>query len=164
MASKREKQGEQLIQADQRHERSTNRSRRPSRPTKPGGKRTPQSDKATDKAADKQAKTTASSKATDKAPNSPVNREMKRMMAKREGAADRLRRPTAPPRGKRTKPLAFVKEVRGELARVAWPTRPETITYTLVVIVTVAFFMIVIGAIDFVALKGVLLLIGRGGR
>lgn len=93
-----------------------------------------------------------------------VNREMKRMMKKREGAADRLKKaPTAPSR-KRTKPLTFLKEVRGELGRVAWPTQQEVITYSVVVLVTVIFFMVVIAGIDYVALKGVLFLIDRGGR
>ena len=93
-----------------------------------------------------------------------VNREMKRAMKKREGASDRLKRsPTAPSR-KRTKPLTFLKEVKGELTRVAWPTRPEVITYSIVVLVTVIFFMVVIAGIDYVALKGVLFLIDRGGR
>jgi preprotein translocase subunit SecE len=93
-----------------------------------------------------------------------VNREMKRMMKKREGAADRLRRPPTVASRKRTKPLTFLKEVRGELGRVAWPTRPEVITYSIVVLVTVIFFMVVIAGIDYVALKGVLFLIDRGGR
>lgn len=93
-----------------------------------------------------------------------VNREMKRMMKKREGAADRLRRPPTAPGRKRTKPLTFLKEVRGELGRVAWPTRQEVMTYSVVVLVTVIFFMVVIAGIDYVALKGVLFLIERGGR
>lgn len=93
-----------------------------------------------------------------------VNREMKRAMKKREGAADRLKRAPAAPSRKRTKPLTFLKEVRGELGRVAWPTRQEVITYSVVVLVTVMFFMIVIAGIDYVALKGVLFLIDRGGR
>lgn len=93
-----------------------------------------------------------------------VNREMKRMMKKREGAADRLRRPPTVASRNRTKPLTFLKEVRGELGRVAWPTRQEVITYSLVVLVTVIFFMVVIAGIDYVALKGVLFLIDRGGR
>lgn len=93
-----------------------------------------------------------------------INREMKRSMKKREGAADRLKRaPTAPGR-KRTKPLTFLKEVKGELGRVAWPTRNEVMTYSIVVLVTVIFFMVVIAGIDYVALKGVLFLIDRGGR
>ena len=91
-----------------------------------------------------------------------MNREMKRMMAKREGAADRLRRPP-PQKKKRTSPGTFVKEVRGELSRVAWPTRKEVMTYTLVVLVTVIFFMLIIGGIDYVALKAVLFLIGSKG-
>ncbi|MEX2587968.1 MAG: preprotein translocase subunit SecE [Actinomycetota bacterium] len=93
-----------------------------------------------------------------------MNREMKRMMKKREGAADRLRKPPTVSGKTRTKPRDFLKEVRGELARVAWPTRQEVITYTSVVLVTVAFFMTVIYAIDYVALNGVLFLIERGGR
>ena len=80
-----------------------------------------------------------------------MNREVKRMMKKREGAADRLKRPTpqqAAAKRKRTKPKDFVKEVRGELARVAWPNRQEVFTYTLVVVVSVTFFMILIWGLD----------------
>ena len=97
------------------------------------------------------------------APGEGLNREMKRMMQKREGSADRLRRPAPNARKPRTSPWTFIKEVRGELARVAWPTRKEVVTYSVVVVVTVAFFMVVIAGIDYVALKAVLALIGRGG-
>ncbi len=76
-----------------------------------------------------------------------MNREMKRMMKKREGAADRLRRPPAPKK-RRAKPGTYLKEVRGELGRVSWPTRSEVITYTLVVLVSVAFFMSLVSAMD----------------
>lgn len=92
-----------------------------------------------------------------------LNRETKRMIKKRENAADRLKRPD-PRTRKRTRPAAFIREVRGELARVAWPTRPEVITYSTVVLITVIFFMLLIAGIDFVALKGILFLIGLGGR
>ncbi|HYR61334.1 MAG TPA: preprotein translocase subunit SecE [Actinomycetota bacterium] len=91
-----------------------------------------------------------------------MNREVKRMMKKREGAADRLKRPTpqqAAAKRKRTKPKDFVKEVRGELARVAWPSRQEVLTYTLVVVVSVAFFMTVIGVMDYAFTKLVVKLI-----
>lgn len=127
----------------------------------------------TSRAATATAKTDKSAKAVAKpakgeepaaAEGAGVNREMKRMMKKREGAADRLRRPPTVASRKRTKPLTFLKEVRGELGRVAWPTRQEVITYSLVVLVTVIFFMVVIAGIDYVALKGVLFLIDRGGR
>jgi len=93
-----------------------------------------------------------------------LNRETKRMMKKREGAADRLKRPAPNAKRKRTKPLVFIKEVRGELGRVAWPSRPEVITYSVVVLMTVIFFMLLIGGIDYVALKGVLYIIGLGSK
>jgi len=46
--------------------------------------------------------------------------------------------------------IIFLKEVRLEIKKVNWPTRQETIRYTLIVIATsfvVAFFL---GALDFV--------------
>jgi preprotein translocase SecE subunit len=122
--------------------------------------RADKTDKAPKTAAAKAVKTEESTDGT----GPGINREMKRSMKKREGAADRLKRaPTAPGR-KRTKPLTFLKEVKGELGRVAWPTRNEVMTYSIVVLVTVIFFMVVISGIDYVALKGVLFLIDRGGR
>jgi len=93
-----------------------------------------------------------------------VNREMKRAMEKRERSADRLRRPPPSAKKKRTKPRQFVKEVKGELTRVAWPTRSEVVTYSMVVVVTLAFFVIIISGIDFGALKGVLFLLSKGGK
>jgi|GEM_PF-970643 len=114
----------------------------------------------------------AKPKAVDKTAKAPestnagpiMNRETKRMMKKREGAADKLRRPAPNAQKKRTKPTVFIKEVRGELGRVAWPTRQEVITYSFVVLLTVIFFMVIISGIDYVALKGVLWLIGLGGK
>lgn len=92
-----------------------------------------------------------------------LSREMRREMKKREGAADRLRRPTTPKK-KRTKAWVFVKEVRGELARVAWPTRSEVLTYTVVVVVTVSFFMVIIGAIDWITINTIFSWIIEGGK
>ena len=84
-----------------------------------------------------------------------MNRETKRAMKKREGAADKLTRPTPQQvaKRKRTPPRQFVKEVRGELARVAWPNRQEVVTYTVVVLVSVIFFMTVIGLMDYAFTK-----------
>jgi preprotein translocase subunit SecE len=90
-----------------------------------------------------------------------MSREVKRMMAKREGAADRLKR-TPAQRRQRTKPLQFLREVRGELARVAWPTRTEVVTYTFVVLISVIFFMVIIAGMDYGFAKGVLWLLRRG--
>lgn len=92
-----------------------------------------------------------------------LSRDLKRMMAKRERAADRLTRPPVAQR-KRTKPREFLKEVRGELGRVSWPTRSEVVTYTMVVIVSVAFFLAVIAGLDYGVGKGVIWLLTRGGK
>jgi len=49
-----------------------------------------------------------------------------------------------------TKIITFLKEVRLEMKKVNWPTRQETIRYTLIVIgisVAVAMFL---GAFDFI--------------
>ena len=90
-----------------------------------------------------------------------MSREIKRMMAKREVAADRLKR-TPAQRRQRTKPLQFLREVRGELGRVAWPTRSEVVTYTFVVLISVIFFMVIIAGMDYGFAKGVLWLLQRG--
>jgi len=56
-------------------------------------------------------------------------------------------------RGIPTKILTFLKEVRLEMKKVNWPTRQETLRYTLIVIgisVAVAAFL---GAIDFIFMR-----------
>jgi preprotein translocase subunit SecE len=59
-----------------------------------------------------------------------------------DGTPARARReaptPKAKPqeREKRTTPLQFLREVRGELRKVVWPTRAETINYSIIVLVS----------------------------
>ena len=89
-----------------------------------------------------------------------MNRETKRML-QRQGqlgedgapAARRERRaPTAPrpsEREQRTKPREFVREVRAELRKVAWPTRQETINYSIIVFVALAVLMMFVGLMDY---------------
>jgi preprotein translocase subunit SecE len=55
-----------------------------------------------------------------------------------DGAPKASRRPAPSPnapREPRTKPKQFVREVKGELRKVAWPTRAETLSLSLVVFV-----------------------------
>jgi len=88
-----------------------------------------------------------------------MNRETKRMLQKQgqlgeDGApAPRERRqPTAPrqtEREKRTKPTEFIKEVRSELRKVAWPTRSETLNYSLIVFVALVVLMAFVGLMDY---------------
>ena len=75
------------------------------------------------------------------------------------------RRPAQPPRpapgsagGKRKPPTEFLREVRTELRRVAWPTRSEVINYSIIVLVTLALIMILIFGLDFVFAKSILFL------
>jgi len=72
-----------------------------------------------------------------------LNREQKRMLKKQgdlddDGAAAPSRRPRPAPKApvpkeQRTGARQFVKEVRSELRKVAWPTRQETLNYSMVV-------------------------------
>ena len=77
-----------------------------------------------------------------------MNREQKRMMQRQgqvgaEGTATRTR-PTTPQdvqrrRGQRTKPADFLRQVREEMRQVAWPTRPEVVNYTTIVLFVLIF-------------------------
>ena len=79
-----------------------------------------------------------------------MNRQQKRMLQKQgevdaDGEPVRARRqqPGAAPPQERTSPMQFLREVRGELRKVAWPSRPETVNYSIVVLFTI----VVLGAI-----------------
>ena len=48
----------------------------------------------------------------------------------------------------RTSPAQFTREVRSELRKVAWPSRPEVINYSLVVLFTVIVLTVFIGVLD----------------
>ena len=61
------------------------------------------------------------------------------------------RAPQAPkPKEQRTTAPQFLREVRAELRKVVWPTRSETINYSLIVLVTLIFFTALIFAVDWV--------------
>ena len=74
-----------------------------------------------------------------------MNRETKRMM-QRQGqigptarpCATKRAAPAARPRSEeRTSPGQFLREVRGELRKVAWPTKSEVINYSIIVLIAV---------------------------
>ena len=94
-----------------------------------------------------------------------MNRQYKRMMKKeeeRKKGAPRVpaKAPGAPTKKERTKPTQFVREVGGELKKVNWPTRPEVVAYSTVVLVASIVAAALIFAMDFVFTKGVLALYG----
>jgi preprotein translocase subunit SecE len=98
-----------------------------------------------------------------------MNREMKRMQRRqgaertavdRAAAAQTTRRAATQEKRKRTPPRQFLKEVRQELKKVNWPTRPELIAYTIVVLVSVTVLTTYVFGLDFVFSKLVLKLFG----
>lgn len=50
----------------------------------------------------------------------------------------------------RTTARQFVKEVRAELRKVAWPTRKETINYSVIVLLTLVFMTTLIFGLDWI--------------
>lgn len=56
-------------------------------------------------------------------------------------------------RGKFMNPLQFLGEVKSELAKVVWPSKSETLRYTITVIVFSLAVALVLGAFDFLLLK-----------
>ena len=86
-----------------------------------------------------------------------MNRQQKRML-QRQGqlgadgapAARKRQAPPAPrPKEERTTPTQFVREVRGELRKVAWPTRPEVVNYSIIVLVAVVLLTAYVAALDY---------------
>ena len=72
-------------------------------------------------------------------------------------------RPTQPrpPAGgprERKSPLAFAGDVRGELRKVAWPTRREVANYSVVVLLTLVILISLIFVLDFFFAKSILFL------
>jgi preprotein translocase subunit SecE len=56
-------------------------------------------------------------------------------------------------------PVTFLKEVRSELSKVVWPTRPETIKLTIMVIIVSTVVGAFIGGLDVLFVKLTSLLI-----
>lgn len=59
------------------------------------------------------------------------------------------------------KGIDFLKESKGELQKVAWPSRGEVLRYTTIVILTILVSMAVIFAFDLLLIKVVQLFIIR---
>jgi preprotein translocase subunit SecE len=98
-----------------------------------------------------------------------MNRQTKRMLQRQgqlgsDGAPATRKRPApqAPrPSEERTSPRQFLREVRAELRKVAWPSRPEVVRYSIIVLVTVVALTAFIAGLDFVFGDAVLRLFER---
>ena len=87
-----------------------------------------------------------------------MNRQQKRLL-QRQGqltqdgapAARKRAAPPAPkPKDERTTPVQFVREVRGELRKVAWPTRSEVVNYSIIVLVALIILTAFVAGLDYV--------------
>ena len=87
-----------------------------------------------------------------------MNRQTKRMAQKTDAdPRQKVRaRQQMVEKRKRTRPGQFLKEVRQELRKVAWPSRKELLAYTTVVLVAVVVLTSIVFALDLVFTKGVL--------
>ena len=77
----------------------------------------------------------------------------------RDGQARRVR---AAGQRQRSNPIAssaeFIRETRGELRKVAWPTRQEVRNYSIVVLVTLILLISLIFVLDYACSKAILFL------
>ncbi len=67
-------------------------------------------------------------------------------------------------KGPRRNPIAYLinylREVIGELRKVIWPNRKQMVTYTMVVLVFLAFMVTLIGLVDLGVAKVVMMVFG----
>ena len=97
-----------------------------------------------------------------------MNREQRRLL-KRQGQLDESGEPVrgqrgAPsgaPKAERTGPVQFVREVRGELRKVAWPSRDEVLNYSVVVLFGIVVLTAMIAFLDYFLGEAVLELFER---
>ena len=90
-----------------------------------------------------------------------MNRQTKRMMERDRRRETAVRRPPVPEqRKKRVGPRQFFREIRQELKKVAWPSRRELLSYTLVVLMTVVILTSFVFALDLLISRGVLAVFG----
>ena len=96
-----------------------------------------------------------------------MNRQTKRLM-QRQGQLGEDGSPATPKRqparpaqkapSQRTSPAVFLREVRAELRKVAWPSRSEVVNYSTVVLITLVVLIGLIFVLDYAFAKSVLFL------
>ena len=100
-----------------------------------------------------------------------MNRETKRMLQRQgqlgpdgepqaRARTQTANRPAPKPVKERTSPAQYLREVRSELRKVAWPTREEVIRYSLIVLFTVVVLTAFVFALDWMFAKAVFELFG----
>jgi len=82
--------------------------------------------------------------------NREQKRQLRRMGALDEKGAPQRTRPQASGQRERVGPVQYLREVRDEMRKVAWPKRPEVTRYSIIVIVTVVVYTALVGGLDYV--------------
>ena len=90
--------------------------------------------------------------------NRAQKRQMRKMGATNENDAPVRVERSAPPRAKgdRVGVRQFLREVRAELRKVAWPTREEVKNYSIIVLAAVIVFTTLVTLLDVAFGKGAL--------
>jgi preprotein translocase subunit SecE len=94
-----------------------------------------------------------------------MNRQTKRMMAKQgtdkpaaRAPGEKRRPPSAAPKREKVGPKEYLSEVKGELRKVAWPTKKEVVNSTIIVLIAVVVMTALIFGFDYASSKFVLFL------
>lgn len=100
-----------------------------------------------------------------------MNREQKRAARKagtvnEDGSPVSARERRAPAQQRltqeRTKPRQFIREVRGEMKKVSWPTREVVVRYSIIVLVSLIVFTLFVFGADWVFEKFFFFIINPG--
>jgi preprotein translocase subunit SecE len=99
-----------------------------------------------------------------------MNREQKRMLKRAgylgEDGEPATRQRTAPAQvspgrdRERTSPRQFLREMRGELRKVAWPSKAEVINYSVICLIFLVFITALVGIVDWGFAKSIFWLFG----
>ncbi len=58
--------------------------------------------------------------------------------------------------------VSYLRSSRSELEKVSWPTRQDTVRYTIIVVASCTAFALLLGGLDLVFSKGVQVVVARG--
>ena len=83
--------------------------------------------------------------------NRQTKRQMKRQGGETPAPSERRRPAPPPPHRERTTPKEFIRDVRGEMKKVAWPPRKEILNSSAVVLVGLVFMTTLIFVFDWAA-------------
>jgi preprotein translocase subunit SecE len=92
-----------------------------------------------------------------------VNRELRRLQAKEEERTKKRRQERPRQKRERVGFRQYIREVRQELKKVAWPSREELTTYTVVVVSTTTVLTLLIFAMDWAFKSGFFQLLETAG-